>query len=55
MPRPAALATLPGFLSPMEMFHASLDEYVNSLTAADKLAFLNALRSGALFNFTPAD
>jgi hypothetical protein len=35
------------------MVRFSLEEFFRSLSDADKLAFLNAIRSGALFNFTP--
>jgi hypothetical protein len=52
MPRPAALTQIPPYLSHLEMVRGSLEEFFRSLSDADKLAFLNAIRSGALFNFT---
>lgn len=53
MPRPAALTKIPAFLTPIESMNDSLDAYLKSLSDTDLLAFLNAIRSGAAFNFTP--
>ena len=53
MPRPPALTKIPTYTSDYENLCHSLDDYIRSLSAADKLAFLNAIRSGAAFNFTP--
>jgi len=53
MPRPAALTQIPPYLSLLEMVRYSLEEFFKSLSDADKLAFLNAIRSGDAFNFTP--
>ena len=55
MSRPAALTQLPGFISLAEMLHTNLEAFFSSLTNADKLAFLNAIRSGAAFNFEASD
>lgn len=53
MPRPAPLTKLPNYLSDLESLTLSFEEFIKSLSAADKLTFLNAIRSGAAFNFTP--
>lgn len=55
MPRPAALSSLPGFITDKEMVDTNLEAFFSSLTNADKLAFLNAIRSGAAFNFEASD
>lgn len=55
MPRPANLTALPGFITGKEMVDTSLEEFFGSLTNADKLGFLNAIRSGEAFNFEPTD
>lgn len=54
MPRPPARTQLPqaGFTM-TENFHFDLGEFLNSLSESDKLAFLNKIRDGSLFNFTP--
>lgn len=53
MPRPTALTQIPPYLAHLEMVRASLEDYFKSLSNADKLAFLNAIRDGSAFNFTP--
>lgn len=53
MPRPAPFTKIPPFLTPVEQANACFDDYLKSLSDADLLAFLNAIRSGAAFNFTP--
>ena len=53
MPRPAALTQVPPHFSHREMLSMSYEDFFKSLSNADKLSFLNALRSGELFNFTP--
>ena len=53
MPRPAALTQLPTHGTELGAIHFSLEEYYKSLSATDQLAFLNAIRSGTLFNFNP--
>lgn len=55
MPRPAELSALPGHITDKEMVDTNLEAFFSSLSKADKLAFLNAIRSGAAFNFNASD
>lgn len=55
MPRPIQLSSLPGHITDKEMVDTNLEAFFSSLSKADKLAFLNAIRSGAAFNFDASD
>ena len=54
MPRPAPLTQLPTRRTELDALRFSLEEFFKSLSTADQLGFLNAIRTGTAFNFTPS-